>query len=624
MALAATDLALRLGAVGYENPRRWEAKDALLYALGFTWSLATWSLYTATIHRIGARPRLAAVVRVVTALVVALLFSLSFAYLKNFDQAPSWQVLKFAVAEPKWLIRLGSWGLKGRDLLIAALTALAAYWLLAPPKAPPAPAAPSRWRRVARVARPLGYVGLTGLVLVAPGFQSPLPVDANAAAAIVQYALAQGTTQRRLVAPVRPPLGQRPHGGQPNVLLFVHESLRADAVFPGMDYANTDLDPQQVSPYQSSFVGRRSEGFFVFPLARSNSTATESSVPSILSGIDPGGPTDAYGRAQSLWSVGKARGAKTFLFAAEAYSWSHFDEYFIDGYVDQVLTGTELSAAVPIGSTAADDGAVVDAAIAHLEELAAKKQPFVGVIHFDGTHLPGWAGPGTPPFRGVSGETGRYGMAVRYIDGLVERVMRALERLGLDAGTVVMATSDHGENVIPRRKPDRLGAYYEPTVRVPFWVRVPPAVLAARPSWGPALDSWQRGNVQNLDVLPTVRDLLELSDEPGLNPPHLNGRSLLQPRPAADDIAGQSTCAFRAWALEGFFLVHGRTKVIVSNDQETPQIYALDADPREQQNLWADPARRAEATAWIERAVQAGDERRLLCERIGRVCPVGN
>ncbi|MCW5790292.1 MAG: sulfatase-like hydrolase/transferase [Polyangiaceae bacterium] len=619
VSLIVADVALRHRAVGYENPRRWGGKELLVYSIGCVWSLATWSLAREALWRFVGRPRLFRALRVALAALTAVLISVSFAYLKNFDQAPSWQVLNFAVSEPMWLIRLGIWGLKPSDLVTFLLLGLAVHWLLAPPEAP---RVIGKLRRALTRGGAVLYLAFTGLITAVPGMQSPLPVDANAAAAIVQYGLGQGLSQRHLVAPARPPLTSRPHEGQPNVLVIVHESLRADAVFTGLDYANTTLDPKQVSPYQSALVSKRADGFFVFPFARSNATATESSLPSILSGVDLGGESQAYGRAQSLWSVGKARGASTFLFAAEAYSWSHFDEYFIDGNVDKALTGTELSEAVPMGSTSADDGAVVDAAISHLEELTRRRAFFVGAIHFDATHLPGWAGPGTPQFRGEPGEVESYGRAVRYIDGLVERIMGALSRLGLLENTVVLVTSDHGENLIPRRTPDRLGAYYEPTVRIPVWAYVPPPLLQRNPDWGPMLDAWRPGNVQNQDLLPTVRDFLSLRDEPRLNPPHLTGRSLLGPRPEIDQMAGQSTCAFRAWALEGFFLVRGRVKVIVSNDQATPQIYDLEADPKEQRNLWSDPERQREALVWIREAVEAGEERRALCRRIGSVCPV--
>lgn len=621
--LIVTDLALRHRAVGYENPQRWGSKELLVYSIGCAWTFATWALYRALLRRLHAR--VLRWVRITFAILTAAVVSVSFAYLKNFDQAPSWQVLNFAASEPMWLIRLGLWGLKLSDLLTCALLGFAVYWLLAPPSdAPPsdAPAPSGRLRRALSWGAALLYVGFTLVVMAVPGLQSPLPVDANAAAAIGQFVLGQGLSQRHLVAPARPPLTKRPFEGQPNVLIILHESLRADAVFPDLAYANTTLSPKQASPYQSALVARRNEGFFVFPFARSNATATESSVPSILSGVELGGDARAYGHAQSLWSVGKARGASTFLFAAEAYSWSHFDEYFIDGNVDKALTGTELSAAVPMGSTSADDGAVVDAAISHLQELARRGEFFVGAIHFDGTHLPGWAGPGTPQFRGEPGEVAPYALAVRYIDGLVERVMGALAQAGLMDNTVVIATSDHGENLIPRRAPDRLGAYYEPTIRIPFWAYVPPRVLEANPGWGARLDAWRDGNVQNQDLLPTVRDLLGLGDEPRLLPPHLMGRSLLAERPSVDQVAGQSTCSFRAWKLEGFFLVRGQVKVIVSNDQATPQIYDLAADPKETQNLWAEPERQRQAIEWIREAVAAGEDRRALCRRLGSVCPV--
>ncbi len=65
-------------------------------------------------------------------------------------------------------------------------------------------------------------------------------------------------------------------------------------------------------------------------------------MPSILSGVDPGGATDAYGKVTSFWAIGKAAHARTFLFASAGWSFSHFDEYFIDANIAVHATGTEL------------------------------------------------------------------------------------------------------------------------------------------------------------------------------------------------------------------------------------------------------------------------------------------
>jgi Sulfatase len=464
-----------------------------------------------------------------------------------------------------------------------------------------------------------GYGALSLLVFAAPGFQSPLPVDTNVATVFAQYLMATSGRAQHLSTPMRPAIPAQPRVTRPSVLLLVHESLRADVVFPGLDYRPSGLDPRVISPYSSRLVERRSEGYFVFSRARTDSTATESSVPAILSGLELGGPTRAFGRAQSFWTLGKAAYLHTFLFAALDYEWSHFDEYFLDRHVDLAATGRDISRDV-VNDTGIDDGLVVDTAIQHLESLAARKTAFAGVIHFNGTHMPGYPGPGVVAPEAQRGDASRYGLAARYIDRLVERLDLALNRLGLSDSTIVISTSDHGENLVPTRPPDRLGSYYEETLRVPFWIRLPPKLAAERPELVQAFDDWRDRNVQNSDILPTVRDLIGLGVEPALLAPALPGRSLARAAPAEQTVSGQSTCAFRVWGLEGFFVIRGRKKLIVGTDQPVPRLFDLETDPREENNLWNDPGQRAEVLPWFEKKLRQGEERMKLCARI-QACP---
>jgi glucan phosphoethanolaminetransferase (alkaline phosphatase superfamily) len=615
------DLVLRMGTRGSANPTRWSVQDAMVYGLGALWGAATWLLVIDSVDRWTARlPVLRRALLGLIAVVCAALFMSSFAYRKHFDQSPSWQVLKWSIAEFRSVVQIARWvvgwqhGLTGLGMVALFI---AVTWR------------PARAFRLPRGGVRLGAAVLAGgaylaasvLTLCVAGFQDPLPVDANAAAAFAQFAIATTTRDMHLVTPVRPEIPPQPAAPRPNVLLLVQESLRADAVFADLGYLGS-LDSRGIAPFGSTLPSRRAEGFFVFPRARTNSTATESSVPSILSGVDPGGATDSYGRATSVWALGKATGAATFLFSAQSYSFSHFDEYFIDKAVDVDKTGQELSP-VLVNDRGIDDGIAVDAALAHIESLARARKPFVGVVHFNGTHSPGWPGPDVPLVHRERDNVEQYSLAARYIDKQVERIVRRLDDLGLADRTIVINTSDHGENIGPHHPVDRLGSFFEETTRIPVWIRVPPMVLAEHPDWAAALDAWKDRNVQNLDRLPTVRDVLGMRDVASLGRTTLPGRSLVQPPPAGDDIVmGQSTCAFRAWALDGFYMVHGRIKFIASNDQPTPQVYDLDTDPHEARNLWPDPAWQAKVLPWVSRGVLDGEERRAVCRRVATVCPV--
>lgn len=617
--LLLADLALRLRTHGSANPRRWSSQDLAVYALGVAWSLATWSIGAELLARWPRAPKARLALFAVVGPIVSFLFMCSFAYRQHFDQSASWQVVKWSIAEYRSVWMIGRWILGPAHVL--AMLVIGALLVL--PLWRPLP--PLRWpqRRLSRALFGFGgalYLGLSGLVLGAPGFQDPLPVDANAAAALVQYGIASVTRVRHLVSPVRPALPPQPVKKRPNVLVLVHESLRADVVFPDLGYL-TVLDTRAIAPFGATLPSRRDAGYHVFPKARTNSTATESSVPTILSGIDPGGVSDAYGRATSLWQLGKSAGASTFLFSAQSYSFSHFDEYFLDANVDVEKTGEDLSHEM-VNDRGIDDTIAVDAAIAHMTKLAADKAFFVGAIHFNATHSPGFPGPGVVIEHKARDNQEQYAAAARFIDHEQRRIMEALDRLGLADSTVVIASSDHGENIGPHHELDRLGSFFEECVRIPIWVRIPPALAAEHPEWGPALAAWHDRNVQNLDVLPTVIDVLGLEPSASQPLPELPGRSLVRMPAGENEVRGQSTCAYRQWALEGWYLVHDDVKVIVSSIASNVQIYDLKSDPNEAHDLSNDPAWRERVRPWIERALRDGEERRQVCRRQRKACPV--
>jgi arylsulfatase A-like enzyme len=284
-------------------------------------------------------------------------------------------------------------------------------------------------------------------------------------------------------------------------------------------------------------------------------------------------------------------------------------------------TGEDLSTEL-VNDRGIDDGIAVDAAIDHLAKLAGEKSFFVGAIHFNATHSPGFPGPGVAIQHRARDDEDQYAAAARYIDVQQRRIMEALDRLGLAESTIVIASSDHGENIGAHHPIDRLGSFYEECVRVPFWVRMPPAVAAEHPEWVSAIDAWRERNVQNLDVLPTIVDLLAMEPSSAQPLPALPGRSLVRMPAGENEVRGQSTCAYRQWALDGFYLVHDDVKVIVSSDGASMQIYDLKSDPKETRNLASEQAWRERAMPWIERALREGEERRAACKRVHGVCPV--
>lgn len=189
-----------------------------------------------------------------------------------------------------------------------------------------------------------------------------------------------------------------------------------------------------------------------------------------------------------------------------------------------------------------------------------------------------------------------YDGEVAWSDELVGRLDAALAAAGLRDNTLLVVTSDHGEGLDEHGEAVHGFFVYETTLRVPFIVR------------GPGIAPGTRLEIlaRTVDVLPTLLDLLGLTDAT----PAVSGRSLKR---ALDGVRMDDEPAF-AESLTP--LVHygwsdlralrdGRWKYILA---PRPELYDLEGDPGERQNL----ADREPARA---RALRAGLEQRLQLER---------
>lgn len=179
-----------------------------------------------------------------------------------------------------------------------------------------------------------------------------------------------------------------------------------------------------------------------------------------------------------------------------------------------------------------------------------------------------------------------WGLVTR-LDILIGRILDTLERLGLAEDTLVVYTSDHG---------DQLGerglwwkhTFYEESVSVPLILRWPGHLPAGQ----------RRPQVANLiDVTATILDAL------GVPPlPHAQGTSLLgvardATTPWIDETFSEyCTDAIPAWtggmAVRQRMIRSGRWKLVYYHGYR-PQLFDLADDPRELADLAEAPAHRA-------------------------------
>jgi arylsulfatase A-like enzyme len=166
-----------------------------------------------------------------------------------------------------------------------------------------------------------------------------------------------------------------------------------------------------------------------------------------------------------------------------------------------------------------------------------------------------------------------YDAALAHVDAQLATLLADLERLGLDERTLVVVTTDHGEEFFERGHLQHGKTLYDEMLRIPLVVRVPGMAPGRRTD--PAMQ---------VDLAPTLLGLLGLPPDP-----RMQGRDLLAaavpPLPVfaeVDDFfARKASLRDGAWKL-----VHGPldAEVSVKNTVEW-QLFDLARDPGETHDL---------------------------------------
>ena len=205
-------------------------------------------------------------------------------------------------------------------------------------------------------------------------------------------------------------------------------------------------------------------------------------------------------------------------------------------------------------------------------------------------HQQAYNTPGLYPFPEMTDDDHRMLRAAYYamidlIDAQVGRLLDALERTGQADNTLVIFMSDHGEMLGDHGIYLKGPYFYEPAVRVPLLVR------------GPGVTPGLRSDalVELTDLAPTLLDAADLPPSPAMQ-----GRSLwplltggVDPSHHRDDVYCEYLNAMPWHQDPQPHLTMVRTaghKLVHAHGLDTGELYDLDADPTETDNLWDDAA----------------------------------
>ncbi len=159
---------------------------------------------------------------------------------------------------------------------------------------------------------------------------------------------------------------------------------------------------------------------------------------------------------------------------------------------------------------------------------------------------------------------GMYDAEIAYLDAQIAELLAELAARGLDDNLMIVVASDHGEELHERGGFGHGHALYEEQIRCPL-VLVWPGRLPA----GVRLDC----PIMNIDIAPTVLDLLEIDE-----PHELQGTSVVGCFDGGD--APRVVYSER----RGYSVLRGRWK-LWDGDHGMTRLFDLSADPGENANL---------------------------------------
>ena len=400
---------------------------------------------------------------------------------------------------------------------------------------------------------------------------------------------------------------------RPNVLLYVVDTLRADALEP---YGNQRI-------HTPALVRLASEGV-VYDRAYSASSWTRPSMASLLSGLEP----DSHGVEDRGDRLGETVTLLSERFAAAGYStgciitnpnigpYFGFDQgydSFLELYDTSLDRARDSSGRVPPREFITASDVVTARAIEWIEEVA---EPFFLLVLTIDPHTP-YEPPqrfdryGDDAARAVDRATLRinssdltraqrdriralYHGEVSFNDDSFGKLLEHLRETERYDETIVVFTSDHGEEFWERGNRGHGRNLYEETIRVPLIVRDP-----ASPRHGVR----EATPVRAVDIYPTLLHMASLPDAKGIDGHRIRGGSEVRARPVRTRLHFEEN-AWRSLTLYPW-------KLLVDVNAERHRLFDLGSDPGESRDLSFEHPAKVEALnallSGTERSDQSAD-----------------
>jgi arylsulfatase A-like enzyme len=234
---------------------------------------------------------------------------------------------------------------------------------------------------------------------------------------------------------------------------------------------------------------------------------------------------------------------------------------------------------VPKGTDWKSGEYIISNIISGVDAAKRAKRPFFITAHFDDVHHPyrAFVGRSVPRFSHRNRDLSYYDRCIANMDNMLRPLISHLRHTGVWDDTILIITSDHGEEFGEHGETIHSRSCYIESVHVPLIVRVPgfaPARVEQR--------------VSLVDIVPTLVEALDLPRD-GFD---LDGQSLFVPAVAPERVTADRPIFCSIFQLlrgrKNFFTRSVRTQshtLIHEALSDTVELFDNDADPREAKNI---------------------------------------
>lgn len=377
-----------------------------------------------------------------------------------------------------------------------------------------------------------------------------------------------------------------------NVIVIVNESWGQHGL---PFYGSRDT----AMPFLTKWVADNSDCFFVFQRAYTNSNATNVSVPSIMTGVGPEEHCKKLHSMPFLWDWARAADMSTMLVSAQRFSWARFDRFFFSPGLQVRITAEQMD--MPqINDTGVDELYASDQFCKAIDNLPKDKR-FLAVYNSNAMHMPFQQTSDfiseKPPF------SLPYYNAAWLLDKSFRRIYETLKKNGDLERTLIVFTSDHGEyNTVDCHScTPRIAAFNKTIMNIPFLVFAPKAWASSRAQAMAALRANCSRPVANIDIAPTLADVLNIAAHNRTIVSEFEGYSFAGSIPNGRAVLSLNTNDLRHWDQEGFSIYTDTYHFAFSNSTGS-EYFDIVSDPHESTNIWAGlaPAKRNDVMKHID------------------------